>query len=149
MRRILFTSLLIATFSSMIFGFSGSEVDRKPEEWILIHKDKQSIYIDKESVKRSERIPKRDIFRVWGKIVYEDPKPYKSKHIKDSLRYYEWFCNDKMFRVLQEINIFTDGTSELRFTDRTIGFRENLEIRDWKKVNPNMPENVIYKHICK
>ena len=140
MKRILFASLLAAIISSVIFASSGSGVDRQTEEWILIHKDKQSVYIDNKSIRRSTRIPGKIIFRVWGKIINEKPRPYKSKHIEVSLRYYELFCNDKMFRVLQEINNFTDGTSESR---------EDLEIRGWEKLNYNMLENVIYKHICK
>jgi hypothetical protein len=131
---------LIAIIPNVLYAASGQDIYAQKEEWILIDKGEQSLYIDKKSIRRSTRIPGKTIFRVWGKVVYKEPKPYKSKHLKNSSRYYEWFCNDKMFRVLQEINNFTDGTYEIR---------EDLEIRDWKELNTNMLENVIYDRICR
>ncbi len=132
--------LFIAIFPPVVFAAPVTDINQQKEEWILIDDGKQSIYIDKKSIRRSRRNPEKIIYRVWGKFVYEKPKSYKSKHLNFSLRYYEWFCNDKMYRVLQEINNFADGTREIR---------DDLETRDWKKLNTNMLENVIYEHICK
>jgi hypothetical protein len=140
MKRIFLTGFLLLIFQVVVSAASLPEINEQKEEWIRIDKGKQSVYIDKKSIRRSTRIAGKIIYRVWGKFVYDEPKPSKSKYIGISLRYYEWFCNDRMFRILQEINHYTDGSSEVR---------EDLEIRDWQRLYPDMSENSIYKNICR
>jgi hypothetical protein len=111
-------------------------------DWIPITKSKdgnQSVFIDKESIRRTSRLADKDIIRVWGKIVYKQPEPYNSKYISYSLKHYEWYCDEKSLRIIQLFYYYTDGTNESEFDPK---------LRQWNKVESDAIEDVIYKYLC-
>ena len=111
-------------------------------DWMLITKSKdgnQSVFIDKESIRRTSRLADKDIIRVWGKIVYKEPEPYNSKYISYSLKHYEWYCDVKSLRIIQLFYYYTDGTNEPEFDPK---------LRQWNKVESDTIEGVLYKYLC-
>ena len=112
------------------------------KDWIPITKSKngnQSVFIDKESIRRTSRLADKDIIRVWGKIVYKEPEPYNSKYISYSLTHYEWYCDEKSLRIIQLLHYYTDGTNEPEFDPK---------LRQWTKVESDTIEDVTYKYLC-
>lgn len=132
----------ILKLSLFIFTLVILSTSAQGADWILITKSKdgnQSVFIDKESIRRTPRHAEKDIIRVGVKIIYKEPEPYNSKNISYSLRHYELYCNEKSLRIIQLFHYYTDGTNEPEFDPRS---------RQWSKFEPDTIEDAIYKYLC-
>lgn len=132
-KGILIFSLLLIAILLLFSLVSG-------EDWIPINKEgNKSVSIDEESIKHSSSHAGKDIIRAVGKVVYAGPETFGSKPVSYVLRHYEFYCNEKSFRLMQIFYYYADGTKESQI-DPTA--------RQWKKIDSDTIDSVMYKYLC-
>lgn len=133
MKKILNVLLVVSLFIFVRSTVEGAEwkvlIDNKKAD-VLIYYDSDSIDYSKNNV------------RVWIKWVY---KNHEFKDRENQL--FELDCQEKRFRVLEEIIYLKEGWSSEK-DDKNERLRKRTSPSDWQFIEPDTVGMVMHKQFC-